>query len=78
MAKGSKKKEPKQRDPVRLSKDEYIYPPSKKALRNTLIAIAVAVVILIIRSLVRTKKQGKGTCSCGCSHCAMKGKCHCK
>ena len=49
MAKGSqKKKEPKQRDPVRLSKDEYIYPPSKKALRNTLIAIAVAVVVLII------------------------------
>ena len=38
----------------------------------------IAVVVLIIRSLVRTKKLGKGTCSCGCSHCAMKGKCHCK
>ena len=50
MGKGSqnKKKEPKQRDPVKLSKNEYIYPPSKKALRNTLIAIAIAVVILII------------------------------
>lgn len=50
MGKGShnKKKEPRQRDPVKLSKDEYLYPPSKKALRNTLIAVAVAVVILII------------------------------
>ena len=50
MGKGSqnKKKEPKQRDPVKLSKDEYLYPPSKKSLRNTLIAIAIAVVILII------------------------------
>ena len=43
-----KKKEPKQRDPVRLSKDEYLYPPSKKALRNTIIAMAVVIAIVII------------------------------
>lgn len=47
MAKG-KQKQPKQRDPVKLSKDEYLYPPSKRNLKITLIAIAVVVVILII------------------------------
>lgn len=48
MGKGSQNKGAKQRDPVKLSKDEYLYPPSKSALRNTIIAIAVAVAIAIV------------------------------
>lgn len=31
---------------------------------------------LIIRSLVKNKKQGKSSCGCGCSTCAMSEACH--
>ncbi len=47
MAKG-KQKAPKQRDPVKLSKDEYLYPPSKRNLKITLIALAIAIVVAVI------------------------------
>lgn len=41
------------------------------------VGFAVAAVIaLIIINYVRKKKQGKPTCSCGCTNCPMKGKCH--
>lgn len=39
-------------------------------------AFLAAVVFLCIRSLLRNKKQGKGSCGCGCSDCAMSGCCH--
>ncbi|MCM1269696.1 MAG: FeoB-associated Cys-rich membrane protein [Ruminococcus flavefaciens] len=38
--------------------------------------ILTAVVALIIYSLIRDKKQGKSSCSHGCSNCAMHGQCH--
>lgn len=33
-------------------------------------------VIAVIVSEIRKKKQGKGSCSCGCQGCAMKDQCH--
>ena len=36
----------------------------------------IAVVVLIIIGMIRGKKAGKSSCGCGCSHCAMAGKCH--
>ncbi|MBQ8350183.1 MAG: FeoB-associated Cys-rich membrane protein [Ruminococcus sp.] len=38
--------------------------------------ILTVVVALIIYSLIRDKKQGKSSCSHGCSNCAMYGQCH--
>lgn len=39
-------------------------------------AILIAAVALIVRSQIRRKKQGKSSCGCGCSNCAMHGECH--
>ncbi len=30
----------------------------------------------LVAYLLRQKKQGKHTCSCGCKNCAMNGCCH--
>ena len=38
--------------------------------------IVAAIFVAIIVSQVRKKKQGKGSCSCGCSDCSMSGICH--
>ncbi len=40
-----------------------------------LLALAV---FAIVFSYVRKKKQGKSTCGCGCTQCAMQGICHAK
>lgn len=37
--------------------------------------VAVGVIAVIV-SEIRKKKQGKGSCSCGCQGCAMKDQCH--
>ena len=39
-------------------------------------AVVAVVVSLVVRKLYRDKKQGKGTCSCGCSGCPSAGLCH--
>ncbi|MDE7364468.1 MAG: FeoB-associated Cys-rich membrane protein [Ruminococcus sp.] len=39
-------------------------------------AVLVAIIVLIIVKLIRDKKQGKTSCGCGCTNCAMKDKCH--
>lgn len=38
--------------------------------------ILAAVIGLIIFRMVKKKKAGKGSCSCGCSGCAMSEICH--
>ena len=38
--------------------------------------ILIGIVAAIIVKMVKDKKQGKGSCGCGCEHCAMHGKCH--
>lgn len=38
--------------------------------------ILICIVTAVIVGMVRDKKQGKGSCGCGCEHCAMHGKCH--
>lgn len=45
---------------------------------GTFIVLAVLAVIigLIICSIINDKKKGKSSCSCGCTDCAMKEKCH--
>ena len=52
-------------------------------LLNNIGTIAVilvlgGIVVLIVTGMVRSKKQGKATCSCGgsCGCCPMAGKCH--
>ncbi len=37
--------------------------------------IAIAFVAIIVNE-IRKKKQGKASCSCGCSGCAFKDSCH--
>lgn len=37
--------------------------------------VAVGVIAVIVNE-IRKKKQGKGSCSCGCQGCAMKDQCH--
>ncbi len=39
-------------------------------------AIIGILVIAIIVSEIKKRKNGKGGCSCGCSTCALKDKCH--
>lgn len=39
------------------------------------IVIAGAVAAVIIKK-IKDKKAGKSGCGCGCSGCALKGKCH--
>ena len=38
-----------------------------------LLAAAVAAVIAV---MVRDKRQGKSSCGCNCSTCALRGECH--
>lgn len=38
----------------------------------------VAIVTLVIVKIVRDKRRGKSSCSCGCGGCAMKDTCHAK
>lgn len=46
-------------------------------LATILISLALlAVAVLIVRHFVRQKKQGKSSCGCGCSACALRGSCH--
>ena len=50
-------------------------------LSSNLPTILVALVILtvcalIVIKMIRDKKQGKSSCSCGCSGCAMSNMCH--
>ena len=39
-------------------------------------AILLAIVTSISLHLIRQKKQGKSSCGCGCTNCAMHGQCH--
>ncbi len=38
--------------------------------------ILICIVTAVIVKMVKDKKSGKGSCGCGCEHCAMHGKCH--
>jgi len=39
-------------------------------------AIVAAVIVVVTIKLYRDKKQGKSTCSCGCSGCPSADLCH--
>lgn len=39
-------------------------------------ALLILVVAAIVAGMVKNKKQGKSSCSCGCSNCPMSGSCH--
>jgi hypothetical protein len=39
-------------------------------------AALIAICAAIIVSKVRARRQGKSSCGCGCSNCAMNGTCH--
>ncbi len=38
-------------------------------------AVLSAIVALVIVSLIKEKKKGNSSCHCGCSGCALSGKC---
>ena len=38
--------------------------------------VVIAIVAMIIWKMVKEKKQGKSSCSHGCSNCALHGQCH--
>ena len=39
------------------------------------VIVAAAVAAVVIK-MVRDKRQGKSSCGCNCSACAMRGECH--
>ncbi len=39
------------------------------------LAIVVFIVVMLSLKLIRDKRAGKSSCSCGCSSCAMRDKC---
>ncbi|MBO4421188.1 MAG: FeoB-associated Cys-rich membrane protein, partial [Lachnospiraceae bacterium] len=41
-------------------------------------AVLILIVGLVIAKMIKDKKSGKGSCSCGgsCSGCGMAGSCH--
>lgn len=39
-------------------------------------AVLLAIIVSIVYCLVKNKRQGKSSCGCGCSTCALNGKCH--
>lgn len=42
-----------------------------------LIAVSfAALLVLIVYRLIKAKKDGKSSCGCGCSQCAMRDACH--
>ena len=45
---------------------------------GTIIVLAIVIVLVggAVYSIIRRKKSGKGTCSCGCSGCGMSDICH--
>lgn len=45
---------------------------------GTIVVCAVLVLILgaVAYKMIKDKKQGRSSCGCGCSNCAMKGQCH--
>lgn len=38
--------------------------------------ILMAVIAVVIAAMVKNKKEGRSSCSCGCGGCAMKDSCH--
>ena len=40
------------------------------------LSILVVVVGLVLYKMIRDKKNGKSSCSCGCAGCPMRDKCH--
>ncbi len=38
--------------------------------------ILIAIVVSVIIKMIKDKKAGKSSCSCGCENCAMHGACH--
>ena len=39
------------------------------------LVLSLAVILVVIK-LIRDKRTGRSSCSCGCSSCAMAGTCH--
>lgn len=39
-------------------------------------AFLAVIVIAIVISMIRQKRNGKSSCSCGCAGCPMSGECH--
>ncbi len=40
------------------------------------LGVVAAVFIAVVINEIRKKRQGKSSCSCGCSGCAFKNRCH--
>ena len=38
--------------------------------------VLIGIVAAIVGKMRKDKKQGKSSCGCGCSSCAMHGTCH--
>jgi len=39
-------------------------------------ALLIVIFGAIVMKLIKNKKEGKSSCGCGCSDCAMRGQCH--
>lgn len=38
--------------------------------------VIIGIVAAVIIGMRKDKREGKSSCGCGCSNCAMKGQCH--
>ena len=40
------------------------------------LGVLAVVLLLVVRSRIRAKRQGRSSCGCGCTECAMRDRCH--
>lgn len=46
-------------------------------LGTLIVCLALTVIVAVITAhIIRDRKQGKSSCGCGCSNCAMACSCH--
>ena len=44
---------------------------------NIVVSISLILIVgFVLFKMIRDKKSGKSSCSCGCAGCPMSGKCH--
>lgn len=49
----------------------------RQNLGTIVVSVVLAIVVaLVILKMLRDRKNGKSSCSCGCGGCAMKDTCH--
>ncbi len=49
---------------------------SKNLSTIIVLLVLVAILFLVVFKMIKDKRNGKKSCSCGCGGCPLKDKCH--